>query len=119
MEIGKILDDGTVEKEYYGQGFIYKNEENFEKSERFGHAINVGICYISEYGTDNVKENDDFETYDSMKKQVEEAYKEYTINPLIYPIEKMVKVVFEMLDWQGFSTLLYETIDCLPDECFL
>lgn len=113
MEIGKILEDGTIEKEYSGQGFIYKNDENFENK--------TGICYVSEYGASNVQDDDGdgYETYESMKEQTEQAYKDLEINPVTYPIEKLIAVVFEMLDWQGFGTLLYEVIECLDDECFL
>ena len=45
-EIGKITDNGIVEKEYFGQGFIYKNYNNFKDKK--------GICYISEYQADKI-----------------------------------------------------------------
>jgi len=112
MEIGKILEDGTVQKGYTAQGFVYKNDENFENKS--------GICYISEYSTNNINEEpESCETYESIIEQVEEAYKIYHVNPAAYPVEKLAAVVFEMVDWQGFGTLLYEVIDCLDDDCFL
>lgn len=106
--IGKILEDGTVEKEYCGQGNIYKNGENFEKKE--------GICYIGEYGSDNVNTDDDFDTYQSMLEETKQAYIDFNVDQEKHPIEKTITTVFEMLDWQCFSSLLYEVINCLEDE---
>lgn len=116
MEIGKIVNN-KVEKEFFRQGHIYKNTDNFEKKS--------GICYIAEYQCDyDVLDNEsvegrDYETYDSMKEQVDKAYKMYNIDETKYRKETMLATVFEMVDWQFFSTLLYEVIDSLDDEYFL
>ena len=110
-KIGEILENGTVEKEYCQQGFIFKDDEAFENKK--------GICYISEYGTENIKEDQDgCETYRSMYQDTKEAYRILGINPAKYPIKKLTAVVFDMLDWQSFGTLLYEVIESMEDRCF-
>ena len=47
--LGKILPDGTIEKEYSGNGFIYKNPDAFYNSPN-------EICYVSELDKDNIEE---------------------------------------------------------------
>ena len=54
-----------------------------------------------------------------MKEQVDKAYEMYHIDETKYSKETMLATVFEMVDWQFFSTMLYEVIDSLDDECFL
>ena len=110
-KIGNILEDGTVEKEYFGQGYIYRDDEAFDNKK--------GICYIAEYGSDNINKDDNFSTYETMIAETTEAYKMEGVDPAKYPIENMIMFVWELLDWQMFSTLLYETIDRLEDDCFL
>ena len=108
MEIGKILWNGTVEKEYHGQGFIYKNYENFKNK--------TGICYISEYGTDNIKEDDDYYTYEIMEKETEQAFNDYNVDREKHSVSDMIETVFDMVDWQSYTTLLYELIGGLEDQ---
>lgn len=116
MEIGKILSNGKVEKEYFMEGYIYKNKKNFDNKE--------GICYIAEYQCgDNIidkrsLEGKDYETYNSMLEKVDKAYKDYNIDETKYGKETMLESVFEDLDWQYFDTLLFEYIDSLDEDCF-
>ena len=44
--VGNITKDGLIEKEYYSQGYIYKNVPNYWAKK--------GICYISEYQGETV-----------------------------------------------------------------
>lgn len=115
MKIGRILKNGIVEKEYFRQGYIYKNYDNFKNKK--------GICYIAEYQSDKIDDKSiegiDYETYDSMMKHINWAYETYKIDETKYSKELMLDSVFEGVDWQHFSTLLDEFIECLDDECFL
>lgn len=114
MEVGKILSNGKVEKEYFREGYIYKNKNNFDNK--------VGICYIAEYQCeDNIInkksiEGKDYETYNSMLEKVEKAYKDYNIDETKYSKEDLLESVFEGLDWQHFDTLLFDYIDSLDEE---
>ena len=132
---GKILDSGKIEKEYFRQGYIYKNIPNYWAKK--------GVCYISEfqgeqvakpildsngnvrkdefgeemysdeyYITENAKEGIDFETYTSIRKL---ACNELFDNELYYVDEKEVEIfahtLFDMVDWQFASTLADELVE--------
>ena len=96
--IGKILENGNIEKEYHGQGFIYKNFEAFEsKSDK--------ICYVAELDEDNTGN-----TYKDFLQLAEEfmqdeAVKEYCEDEGI-TAEYIALDLFESVDWQEPSTLI-------------
>ena len=126
--IGEIKEDGTVVKEYFGQGLIYKNFKNFEQKS--------GPCYIAEYqgekGTgfhDNIVddelktknfndmvEGEDYETYDTIIKQVKDEYARRNQKVSEQTIEDTAKEVFYEVDWQYISSLLDEWLDAEVDE---
>lgn len=113
--IGNILKDGTVKKEYFRQGHIYKNFANFYRKE--------GICYISEYQTDKItrksKEGKDYETYQSIYNKVKQAFELEKVNQEKYSIEDFTETIMNDLDWQYPDTLIQESIEALDDEYFL
>lgn len=80
MEIGKISPDGTVEKDFYVQGWIYKNYDNFEKKK--------GVCYVPEL-------SDEKYTYDDFLKICKND-------------KTLARLVFELVDWQHPETLADE-----------
>lgn len=117
-EIGKVLEDGTIEKEYYRQGYIYKSFENFYKRE--------GICYVSEYDGEKIDEAG--VSYDGIKDDVIDYLVACGINIEKVPesmIETMVEDVFETVDWQYPCSLiqgdewLEEYVNDFPKEYFL
>ena len=114
-KIGDILKDGTVKKEYFRQGYIYKNFANFYKKD--------GICYISEYQTDKItkesKEGKDYETYQSIYNKVKKAFESERVNQERYSIEGFTETIMNDLDWQYPDTLIQESIEALDDEYFL
>ena len=114
-KIGDILEDGTVKKEYFRQGYIYKNFANFYKKD--------GICYISEYQTDKItkesKEGKDYETYQSIYTKVKKAFESERVNQERYSIEDFTETIMNDLDWQYPDTLIQESIEALDDEYFL
>lgn len=114
-KIGDILKDGTVKKEYFRQGYIYKNFANFYKKD--------GICYISEYQTDKItkesKEGKDYETYQSIYNKVKKAFESERVNQERYSIEDFTETIMNDLDWQYPDTLIQESIEALDDEYFL
>lgn len=114
-KIGNILEDGTVEKEYFRQGNVYKNYANFYRKE--------GICYISEYQADKItkksKEGEDYETYQSIYNKVKEAFKIERVNQEKYSIEDFTETIMNDLDWQYADSLIPEYIEALDDEYFL
>ena len=114
-KIGDILEDGTVKKEYFRQGYIYKNFANFYRKD--------GICYISEYQTDKItkesKEGEDYETYLSLYLKVKKAFESERVNQEKYSIEDFTETIMNDLDWQYPDTLIQESIEALDDEYFL
>ena len=126
--IGEIKEDGTVVKEYYGQGLIYKNFKNFEAKQ--------GPCYIAEYQgekgagfhdnivSDELKtknfndmvEGEDYETYDTIIKQVKDEYARRNQKVSEQTIEDTAKEIFYEVDWQYVSSLLDEWLDAEVDE---
>lgn len=118
-EIGEIKEDGTVEKGGTDQGYVYKNYENFYKRE--------GKCYIAE----NEKEKNIEEagiTYDGIYGEVCFYLQECGVDISKVPeqrINGMVEEVFETVDWQFTTTLIFgdnylegEVAD-FPDEYFI
>ena len=121
--IGEIREDGTVVKEYYGQGLIYKNFKNFEAKQ--------GPCYIAEYQgekgagfhdnivSDELKtknfndmiEGEDYETYDTIIKQVKDEYARRNLKASEQTIEDTAREIFYEVDWQNVSSLLDEWLD--------
>lgn len=114
-KIGEILEDGTVKKEFFGQGNIYKNLANFYRKE--------GICYISEYQADKItkksKEGEDYETYQSIYNKVKEAFELEKVNKEKYSLEDFTETIINYLDWQTADSLISEYIESLDDEYFL
>lgn len=116
-EIGKVLEDGTIEKEYYRQGYIYKSYENFYKRE--------GICYVSEYDEGNIEEAGI--SFDGICEEVVEYLSENNINlnkVSDRQIEEMAEDLFEEVDWQYVGSLItdgwleYE-LENFPDDMFI
>lgn len=117
-EIGKILEDGTIQKVFFRQGYIYKNFENFYKRE--------GICYVSEYDGDKVGEAGI--SYDGIRESVLNylILSDIDINKVPdETINKMIYEVFECVDWQYVNSLidgdqiLDEYIDDFPEEFYI
>ena len=100
QEIGKVLEDGIVEKEYFGQGYIYKNYENYYKRE--------GICYIAECEEGRCDKLG--VAYKDIQEEVYDYLKECGVQVEKVPekmIEGMINDVFETVDWQLTSSLIY------------
>lgn len=114
-KIGEISEDGTVKKEYFQEGHIYKNICNFYRQD--------GICYISEYQADKIdkksKPGEDYETYQTIFEKVKEKYEERGINSEKYKLEDFVETIFNDLNWQSVEALTIDSIDALDDEYFL
>lgn len=116
-EIGKILEDGTIDKEYYRQGYIYKSYENFYKRD--------GICYVSEHDENKIGEAGI--SYDGIQDEVVDYLILCGVNIEKVPdsiIETMVKDIFDTVDWQYVCSLiqgdewLEEYVKDFPDEYF-
>lgn len=116
-EIGKILEDGTIEKEYFRQGWIYKNFENFYRRE--------GICYVSEYDENKIGEGGI--SYEGIREEVIEYIKMCEVDIDKVPertIDGMVEDIFENLDWQYCCSLIHDEylegyIEEFPDDYFI
>lgn len=116
-EIGKILKDGTIQKEYFRQGYIYKNYENFFKRD--------GICYVSEHDGNKIGETG--VSYEGICNDILNYLVLSGIDVKKVPIRtinEMAFDVFECVDWQYPSSLiegdqyLDEYIKDLPDDYF-
>ncbi len=114
-EIGKILEDGTVKKEYFQEGHIYKNICNFYRQD--------GICYISEGQVDKIDKNskpgEDYETYQTIYEKVKEAYEKARIDEKKYRLKDFVVTIFDDLTWQSVEAMTMDSIDALDNEYFL
>ena len=112
-EIGKILEDGTVKKEYFQEGHIYKNICNFYRQD--------GICYISQ--ADKLDKNsipgEDYETYQTIYEKVKEAYDRAKIDEKKYSLKDFISTIFNDLNWQSVEALTMDSIDALDNEYFL
>lgn len=114
-KIGEILEDGTVKKEYFQEGYIYKNICNFYRRD--------GICYIAEGQADkldkNSKPGEDYETYQTIYEKVKEAYNKAKIDEKKYSLKDFVATIFNDLNWQSVEALTTDSIDALDNEYFL
>lgn len=119
QEIGKILEDGTIEKEYFGQGYIYKNYENYYKRE--------GKCYVAELEKGKKIEEAGI-SYQGIAEEVCDYLLLCGVDVTKVPkkiIDGMVEDVFETVDWQNTSSLIYGDehlegyVDEFPDEYFI
>ena len=114
-KIGEILEDGTVKKEYYQEGYIYKSICNFYRQD--------GICYISEGQADKInkksKPGEDYETYQTIYEKVKEAYEKSGVDEKKYKLKDFVATIFNDLNWQSVETLTMDSIDALDNEYFL
>ena len=116
-QIGEILPDGTIEKEYFRQGYIYKNFENFYKRE--------GICYVSELDENNI--NDAGITFEGICEDVRDylVVNGVDLNKVPFEdIEIMAEDVFEQVDWQFVWSLIQDDwlegyLEDFPDEYFV
>jgi len=102
--IGEILPNGKVEKEYAGQGFIYKDFGAFENKED-------KVCYVPELtDEDVVSEGYKYKDFLDLSKEFisrNEDVKEYCQKSNI-SVEDVAKDLFDMVDWQHPSTLIYD-----------
>ena len=107
--IGRILPDGKFEKEFYIQGYIYKNPKAFcEKTDE--------VCYVPEYSTDSLTD------IDSVDEEYKYTYKDFVrISQKFIDDNEDVKEyckdsgmtaedvavnLFEFVDWQAPETLV-------------
>lgn len=117
-EIGEIKRDGTVEKGQTDQGYVYKSYENFYKRE--------GKCYVAEYEEEKNIEDVGI-TYDGIYEEVCDYLLLCGVDVTKVPEERingMVEDVFETVDWQLTSSLIYEDylegeVADFPDEYFI
>lgn len=116
-QIGEILPDGTIEKEYFRQGYIYKNFENFYKRE--------GICYVSELDENNI--NDAGISFEGICEDVRDylVVNGVDLNKVPFEdIEIMAEDVFEQVDWQFACSLIQDDwlegyLEDFSDEYFV
>ena len=116
-QIGEILPDGTIEKEYFRQGYIYKNFENFYKRE--------GICYVSELDENNI--NDAGISFEGICEDIRDylVVNGVDLNKVPFEdIEIMAEDVFEQVDWQFVCSLIQDDwlegyLEDFPDEYFV
>lgn len=117
-EIGEIKEDGTVEKGETDQGYVYKSYENFYKRE--------GKCYVAECEKEKNIEEVGI-TYDGIYEEVCDYLLLCGVDVTKVPEERingMVEDVFETVDWQLTSSLIYEDylggeVADFPDEYFI
>lgn len=98
-EIGYINDDGTYEKEHYGQGYIYKNYENFYRRK--------GVCYVSEHDGNTLE--DGGISFDGICEEICDYLFLCGVDINKVPtnlIETMAKDVFMTVDWQYVTSLI-------------
>lgn len=114
-KIGEILQDGTVKKEFFQEGHIYKNITNFYRQN--------GICYVSEYQADKINKSsipgEDYETYQTIYEKVKEEYEKAGIDKNKYRLKDFVATIFNDLNWQSVEALTIDSIDALDKEYFL
>jgi len=89
--IGEILPDGKIEKEYYGQGIIYKNFQAFgEKTDE--------VCYSPELSDETYTYQDFLEIAKSKFEELQDTEK----------FHSLAQSLFELCDWQHPETLMEE-----------
>lgn len=102
--VGKILENGIVEKEYHGQGCIYKNFEAFEKK-------TDEVCYVPELtDEDTVEEGYKYKDFVELAQSFideNEDVKEYCEESKT-SAEDIATELFQAVDWQHPSTLIDE-----------
>ena len=107
--IGTLKEDGTVEKEYWNQGWIYKSYDNFENKK--------GICYITEYGADKINDKSisgkDYHTFDSIVSEVKEYLEQEGVDIAKVSEQHLYDMaydVFEIIDWQSPNAVIGENL---------
>lgn len=98
--VGRVLSDGSIEKEYCTQGWFYKNFENFYKRE--------GICYVAECEKYNIAEAGI--SFDGICEEVRAYLKDCDVDIDNLPegtIESLAEDVFVTVDWQLTSSLIF------------
>lgn len=98
--IGKI-ENGIITKEFYGQGFVYKNFKAFENK-------TDEVCYVPEFSSDEGDESlegNSTYTYNDFISIAKEAFKDlgFEGSP-----ETLAKLLFESCNWQSPETLVSE-----------
>lgn len=119
--IGNIASDGVIEKEFYCQGYIYKDFDAFENKTN-------EICYVPEYSGDNIEDTvsvreDNKYTYKDFVRiaqefiDMNEDVKRYC-EKNGETAEDIARNVFEMVDWQHPETLIdeFENNGCYIEE---
>lgn len=107
MVIGKYIPaagdtEEYVEKEFFGQGFIYKNDEAFRRSmDR--------VCYIPEYSRLSYF---DEETNEDVEYGAHTKYTRRDFIKLCNGNEKLAEMLFDDVDWQHPESLLEEWSEC-------
>ena len=94
--IGKINTDGTIEKEFHVQGFVYKDFDAYTQNQE-------AICYVPEFTNEDDTEN--VYTPQDFLYLAEELFttNEYEGDPQV-----LADMLFESVDWQCPETLLDE-----------
>lgn len=116
--IGKITNN-LIEREFYGQGFIYKNFDNFYNKSK-------DICYIPELSTNDneIATLDNTVTYNYFDfLELAKGFLETNIKSKAWCLrnhttaEDIAKDLFESLDWQHPESLLcdWETHEAYTD----
>lgn len=99
LKIGKILSDGTIQKEFAqlgaNQGIFFKDEEAFINKK--------GICYSPE-------DSDETYTYDDYINITKEFLGRYNGD-----IERVARMFFDYSEWQHVETLAEEWEDDLHE----
>lgn len=103
--IGSIEEDGTIEKEYSGNGYIYKNYEAFQNKSK-------EVCYVSELDDDFMGYNVGWRYKDFLGLaknfiKYNEDVQEYCNSNKITAHDMAVNI-FESVDWQDPATLVNE-----------
>jgi hypothetical protein len=106
--IGKILPNGKIEKEYKGQGWIYKNPVAFQsKSDE--------VCYVPEYSGNGINIDEVFDESKYTQKDFVRIAQEFINNNedvKTYCEEEGVTAediaidIFETVDWQHPESLI-------------
>lgn len=105
ITIGK-LENGKVVKEYYGQGFIYKNFDAYENKTQ-------EICYIPEHSGDDDEplEKHTTYTYEDFQRLAKTFINDNPevadwLNKSGYTYELIANQLFLDVDWQCPDTLI-------------
>ena len=103
MKVGKILPNGTIEKEFYMQGLIYKDLEAFENK-------TDEICYVSEYDEDKGMTYKDFvelaQEFIDRNKEVQEYLKSDEGRGIT--AHDIARDIFDYVDWQSAECIVLD-----------